>query len=430
MYKEFGKVLILGSDFGTYDLAMEAKKMGLYVIATDLMETSPTKRAADEAWRISTTDLDTLEAKIIEEKIDGILTGASEFNIENCRALCKRLGMSVYCESDRAWGVTRNKYEFKKLCHECGAPVAKDYYLSDDLTREELDEIEYPVVVKPVDMSGNRGMSFCHNEEELIKGYRYARELSDNDHIVVERMLEGPEYTGYYVLADGEVKLSYYTSAHHQTGELANLYSFEDITACHLKQYMEEVDEGIKQVFKKAGCREGICWIECMYDKDGHFYVLEMGYRFAGPVLYPIHERLSGFNTYKWMIECALGVKHTKDQLPEKWPVFKKCAVSYNLFTNTEGEIDEIEGLDEIIALQNVVVDIPKREGNSVRYHANMGVVRIFGENCEEMCETAKMVNDKLFVKNSRGKNMFIKYDNFEAIKEEYEEGLKEFDLL
>lgn len=69
------KVLILGSDFGTYDIAVEAKRMGLYVIATDLMETSPTKDVADEAWHISTTDLDVLEKKIKEEEISGILTG-------------------------------------------------------------------------------------------------------------------------------------------------------------------------------------------------------------------------------------------------------------------------------------------------------------------------------------------------------------------
>ena len=50
-----GKLLVLGSDFGTIQVVKEAKKCGLYVIVADLMEDSPTKKNADEAWLISTT---------------------------------------------------------------------------------------------------------------------------------------------------------------------------------------------------------------------------------------------------------------------------------------------------------------------------------------------------------------------------------------
>lgn len=57
------KLLILGSDFGTLQVVREAHKMGLYVIAADLMEISPTKQEADEAWLLSSTDTDTLVRK-------------------------------------------------------------------------------------------------------------------------------------------------------------------------------------------------------------------------------------------------------------------------------------------------------------------------------------------------------------------------------
>lgn len=339
--------------------------------------------------------------------------------------------MPLYCESDNAWNTARDKSRFKKLCKECGVPVAKDYYITEALTEEELSQVVYPVVVKPVDMSGNRGMSFCNNREELITGYKYARSISENETIVVERQLEGPEYTGYYVLADGEIELSYYTSAHHQKGELHNLYSFENTTLCHLKQYLEEVNEGIIEVFKRAGCRDGVAWIETMYDRDGHFYVLEMGYRFAGPVLYTMHDKISGFNTIKWMIECALGVKHTKEELPKmNIAKYRECVGSYNLFTNCEGEIKEIKGLDEVKSLPNVVIDIPKREGGRVRFHANMGVVRIYGRDCNEMCETVKKINHLLTINNKQCANMFIRFDDFETVKREYEEGMQEFELL
>ena len=165
------KLLILGSDYGTIDIVHEAHRMGLYVIVTDLMETSPTKQAADESWLISTTEIEILEMRCREEHVDGILTGASDFNIRQSRILCKRLGLPVYCDNDNAWEVSTNKRKFKDLCKKIGAPIAEDYHLSDELSRNDLAKIHYPVVVKPVDKSGNRGMSYCSNEEELIKAY-------------------------------------------------------------------------------------------------------------------------------------------------------------------------------------------------------------------------------------------------------------------
>ena len=134
------KLLVLGSDYGTIDIVKEAKKMGVYVIVSDLMPTSPTKEAADEAWLISTTDIDILEKKCREENINGVLTGASDFNIARSRELCKRLGFPVYCASDRAWEVATNKREFKDLCKKVGAPIAQDYHITGEFLKEDLQK--------------------------------------------------------------------------------------------------------------------------------------------------------------------------------------------------------------------------------------------------------------------------------------------------
>ena len=139
------KLLVLGSDYFTLAVVQEAHRMGLYVVVTDLMETSPTKEAADEAWMISTTDIDALEKKCTETGINAIMYGASDFNVENARVLCKRLGLPLYCSNDNAWETSRDKYRFKQACRKNGVRVAEDYYLTDDLTEEQLAAVHYPV---------------------------------------------------------------------------------------------------------------------------------------------------------------------------------------------------------------------------------------------------------------------------------------------
>ena len=264
------KLLILGSDFGTISVVREAHKMGIYVIVADLMETSPTKELADEAWLLSSTDTETLVQKCREEIISALMFGASDFNVWNARKVCKQLNLPIYCESDYACRVARDKGEFKRICKVVGAPVATDYYLTDALSEEELNDVVFPVVVKPVDKSGNRGMSYCSNRDELIAGYKAAREISDKE-IIVERQLHGKEYNVHYVLADGHARLLYFSSTHHEPGEAENLYSFKCTTSQHLKQFINEVDESAKAVIQRAECKEGIVWFDCIRDDDGHF---------------------------------------------------------------------------------------------------------------------------------------------------------------
>ena len=180
------KLLMLGTSYGTLDMLAYAKSRGVYTIVTDYLppEQSPGKQVSDEYWMINTGDVDALEAKCREEGVTGVICGISEFNLEMCMELCRRLGKPCYCTPE-AWHYSRDKVDFKELCRKLGAPLPTDYYVSEALTDEELDKVVFPVVVKPVDLSCNRGISYCNNKDELREAYKLARSMSKSDKIVV-----------------------------------------------------------------------------------------------------------------------------------------------------------------------------------------------------------------------------------------------------
>lgn len=421
------KLLILGSDYNSVNVAKQAKKRGIYVIVSDLMETSPTKEVADEAWLISTTDIDILEKKCRETGITSVMFGASDFNISQSRLLCSRLGLPIYCANDYTWEVARNKRLFKDICKEVGAPVAEDYYLTDNLTDDELAKVKFPVVVKPCDKSGNRGMSYCNSVEELREAWKLAREITDNA-IVVERQLNGPEFNVHYVVADGEMSLLYFSATHHQPGEEKNLYSFKYTSSAFLKQYIEEVNEVAIAAFKKAGVKEGIVWADVMRDEDGKFYLLEMGYRFGGVMTYMPYAKVSGFNAIDWMLDCARGIKHKPSDLPSPLnKAYISVAASYHLFAKKADKIVKFEGLDEIEKMDGVWVDCPKRVGGEIRFHANSGLIGIYGKDIEDLFVKLREINEVLKVQNADGEDLVIKFTEEEAIRKEYQQGLSEF---
>ncbi|WP_165156782.1 acetyl-CoA carboxylase biotin carboxylase subunit family protein [Parabacteroides sp. ZJ-118] len=422
------RLLILGSDYGTLDTVIEAHRMGLYVIVTDNMPTSPTKEAADEAWNISTADIDALVGKCIAKGIAGVTYGASDFNATNARKLCKRLGLPHCCDNDAAWECACNKSVFKSTCKSVGAPVATDYFLSDSLNREELDKIRYPVVVKPVDKSGNEGVSFCDNEAELIKAYKAARAISDNPVIIVERQLHGPVFSANYVLCNGEARLLCFGALHNQSGYPHNIYSMIDTTSYHLKQYLETVNQKVIDVFKAAGLTNGIAWAEAMLDQDGRFYLIEMAHRYGGGMIYAPYKEINGFNSIRYMIEIAMGVSHTSDDMPEALDGARtQIAASYFLFTTKATTIDSIVGLENIVRQPNITIDVPKKTHCKTRYRSTMGVMRIVAKDADELCRTIEFINSHFKVTDSDGNNIIVYFDDFETLKTEYVSGLYEF---
>ena len=421
------KLLILGSDFGTISVVKEAHRQGMYVIVADLMESSPSKQEADETWLISTTDIDELERRSRDANVSAVMFGASDFNISNCRELCKRLNLPIYCDNDYTWEIVRDKRAFKTICKEVGAPIATDYLVSDDNYVADAEHITYPVVVKPSDKSGNRGMSYCANKEEFVRAYETARTISDKS-IIVERQLRGEEYNVHYALADGEASLLYFTSTHHEPGEASNLYSFKCTTSNHLRQYINDVSDKVIEVIKRAGCKEGIAWVDIMRDEDGRFYLLEMGYRFGGVMTYVPYEKVSGFNTVRWMLDIACGKKHSKADLPMPLnQAYTAMAASYHLFTKRSGEVKVMKGLEVIAKMDGIYIDIPKREGATVREKAGMGLIGIYAKDAGDMCEKVTAINDVLCVEDEDGDSLIIKFDDTEAILREYFNGLSDF---
>ena len=90
------KLLILAGGANLVTLVRRAQELGVYTIVTDYYDEtiSPAKKVADEAWNISWSDIDALEAKCREVGVDGITTGYSESPLDCCIQLCKRLGRS------------------------------------------------------------------------------------------------------------------------------------------------------------------------------------------------------------------------------------------------------------------------------------------------------------------------------------------------
>ena len=417
------KLLMLGTSKASCEMIEYAKSQGIYTIVTDYLapEKSKAKLIADEYWMISTGDFDTLETKCREEHIDGVCSGISTFCIPATMELCKRLGLQAYCTPE-SWHYTMNKYDFKVLCRSCNVPVATDYFVSNPPTEEELNNIKFPVVVKAVDQSANRGMSYCHNKEEILPAIEYAHSYSKDSKVVIERMLKGVEYTAYYALVKGEASLVSLFSDLAQPGTPNNCYAVNSTACDKLDVYLKEVDPYFRQALKQGGMKDGVCWIELILDEDGHFYVIEMGYRMSGDMMAIPIKDVTGFNSYKWLVDYALGAKYTVNDLPvSQTKLYKDCGCAYILWsTNKQGKIHHIEGLDEILAEEGVHLAPNVYNGDNFVAHQYLLTFTFTGKDVDYVCNQIDKINKTIKVIDEDGEDVAMRFTDFDELRRIY----------
>ena len=411
------KLLLLGTSLASIEIVQTAREMGCYTIVTDNLdpELSPAKKESDEYWMISTDDLDALEKKCREENVNAVFAGVSEFNLDMVKALTERLGLPCYIE-DSAWKYARDKSAFKQKCREIGVPVVEEYEVSDPPVAEELVGIEYPVVVKPVDGSGNKGLSICYNEEELIKGCEKARENSQSRNILIERYVTGEETWNYYYLADGEVRYVYSGRVYRQPGYPTFLYSCGTTTIRSTQEYLDKVNDKCEAFIKAIGCRRGIAWFQFIRDEKGRFYALEMAQRISADSAGKAIQNAIGVNALKWMLDVAFGEDHKVEDLPQTYkPPYKTTHNVYYLFAEKSGIVSTMQGLDELDR-NEYNVSILAHPGTHVDKYRNMVRLVFNAHSSQEMCDKIKHVNDTVQILDENGENLYIHFTDFDEI--------------
>jgi len=135
---------------------------------------------------------------------------------------------------------------------------------------------------------------------------------------------------------------------------------------------------------------------------------------------------VADFDSLQWLLDIALGEKHTAVDLPPRLTVSpNSCACAYILWSNADGTAERIEGLEEIADMPNVYMRNLTHEGEVIERYQYMFVIAFDADNCEEMCKVIDKINQTVRVWDQNGRNMTIYYTDFERLNEMYEQGLR-----
>lgn len=408
------KLLVIGGDVNDINIINTAKEMGVYTISTDRNTNyaqSPAKEIADEAWDIDYGDVEAVAKKCIEENVDGVMAGYSEFRVLAAAKVSDLIGKPFYATAKQI-EITRSKRTFKDLCVKFGVPIAKDYCYSFPVSDEEKNLIEYPVIVKPTDYAGCKGITVCYNRDQLDDAIELAVSLSESKTIIIEDCLVGTELMAIYTIVDGNATLSIlnekYISQDHD--RISGLCDVVLSPSKYYDMYMKTTDEKMKTFLKGIEARNGVVFFQFIAN-DKSITAFEMGYRINGNNDYHVIEKYNNINYMKMLITYSLtgsmGDDNSKDN-----PIFEKylCSLLTYIHAGTVGKID----FDKIIGHKGIGdiynwTRIGKKVVEDGSTQQRGVTVKMSADTIEDIANLIEFTYDNLTIEDVNGKNMLFK---------------------
>lgn len=306
------KLAVIGANEPLLPFYKKAVKLGFDIYAFAWDEGAVCKDLAKEFYPISFTEKDLILEKCKEIGIDGITSFSLESALPTVIYIAEK--MNLVSNSSSILDYTGNKYNMRQKCRDNGLDLL-DFWLLETIDSLDKQKILYPVIVKPCDGGGARGISLVKHEKEMAFAFEYALKYSKTKKVIVEEYIEGVEASAVFISYEGKHKLITVTdkitsgSPHYVELEHSQPSSFSS-------DIVIKIDSLCTEVLTILNVKVGVTSIDLRIKENGEPVVIEVNPRMGGNMITShLVELSTGFDIVKAACDLACG---SPLELPEK----------------------------------------------------------------------------------------------------------------
>lgn len=383
------KILMLGGSMQQIPAIKRAKEMGFYVITCDYLPDNPGHKFADEFYNVSTTDKEAVCELAQKLNIDGIVAYASDPAAPTAAYVSEM--MHIPGNPYNSVKILTEKDLFRQFLTENGftVPKAKGYTKYED-AKNDIDIFRFPVMVKPVDSSGSKGVVKIYDSSELEAAVNEALSYSRAKRFVVEEFIEkkGYQVSGDGFSVDGKlVFTSYGNELYSGKGTREYVALGEFWPSLLTKEQKQKVDSELQKLITALDMKTSAYNIEVILDKDDNVYILELGPRNGGSYIPQLIEYATGVNLIDYTIKASVGMDCSDLKMAET----KGYWSNYMLLSNRSGSFKGL-WFDENFKKNNLLdVYCTYNKGDKVSAYQNtthsLGTILFKAQSLEEMIE-------------------------------------------
>ncbi len=355
-------IMIIGGGLLQTPVITTAKKMGYQVIVTDYNPDAIGMKDADIPIVMSTRDVQgsVRVAKRQNEitPISGVLTVGTDASM-TVAAVANALNLPgiKFDDAEAATNKLKMRMRFKE--HNIPSPAFLPVWSLSD-AKKGCKIIGYPVVMKPSDNMGARGVMRIDNANQVADAFKFAKSASPSGELIIEQFMEGPELSIDAIIFNEEITI---TGVADRIIEYPpNFVETGHTMPSHLKiEMLEDACDVMRRGVKALGITTGAAKGDIKVTKSGAM-IGEIAARLSGGFMsaytYPLS---SGVDLMKAMIEVSLGQEPGNLE-----PVFNKVAIERAIIFKP-GTVKKISGLEDALKVPGVEeIFLNIKEGDTV----------------------------------------------------------------
>ncbi len=347
------KIIVLGASYGQIHLIQICKKMGCYVIVIGRKEQVPGFELADRIYYVDIKEKEYILGIAQKEEIDAILSDQSDYAVPTIAYVSEKMGLRTI-GYERALNYT-NKYRMRVKAKLGGINVPCFFKTDEiDILYENAKRLRYPLIMKPIDSAGSRGIHKIVSEEELAEAFYDSRAFSTTGEVIVEEYISGKEY-----IVDGFGIENQYINldiGEKEYFDIKDTYISKRCIFISADMITNENEKKILDINKKVvsyfGLPYGITHAEyILEDVTNKVYLVEIAARGGGIYLSSdLTPRATGIPTNEYLVEYVLYGKN-KDIKNFK---LQKRVTAWMCFELAPGTISRISGVSRICEIKGV----------------------------------------------------------------------------
>lgn len=304
------KLMVLGGSLFALPAIRAAHEQGYYVITCDYLPDNVAHRYSDEYHNVSVIDCDAVLGVARECRIDGIISFACDAGAVAAAYVQEQMGLPSIGPYESVC-ILQDKSRFRRFLTENGfvVPKAKGYASVEEALADR-DWYSWPVIVKPTDSAGSKGVTRVDRYEDLKPALEWAFKHALHGHIIVEEFIEkqGCSSDSDCFSVDGELTFASFSAQRFDENAVGMFvpaaYSWP--SSMNMQQEAELTAE-IQRLLTLLGMRTAIYNVETRIGKNSKGYIMEVSPRAGGNRLAEIVSMATGVDLVTASVRTAVG---------------------------------------------------------------------------------------------------------------------------
>ncbi|MFF0383986.1 ATP-grasp domain-containing protein [Streptomyces sp. NPDC004286] len=363
-----GALIVLGASEEQIPLYREARRRGIPTVAVDMRPDAPALPLADAALNISTRNTDAIASALGDTPLAGIVCGASDAALASWHTLGLRYRTPyVYPKSALA---AADKAAFHAITASCGI-TGYGWTASGDPDEvvSGAAGLRFPLVIKPADGSGSKGVTHVIRPADLPSAVAYARSYSVSQVVLAEEFVQGRPLAVEAFMRNGKALLTCVKDEDHANG---GFVVKRMRTAALPPATHNQLVAVVERLCHALGITDGPANFDTVLGTDGHVRVIEANARLGGDGIPRLLAAAYGVDVVRALIALALGEPFESHLAPTR-----NAHAALELIGSPlagEGELVRWEGVAEARGLPGVTdIELYAKQGDLVRPHDQSG---------------------------------------------------------